>query len=70
MIGWLLADKQPLIVLYFESETVLKFYNLEDWSTRLEKHLTIEFLILADFFFTYMHGMFKSISFFVFFRDF
>ena len=30
---WLLADtrvrKQPIIALYFESETVIKFYNLE-----------------------------------------
>ena len=29
---WLLADtcpKQPIIALYFESETVHKFYNLE-----------------------------------------
>ena len=30
---WLLADtcvrKQPIVVLYFEFETVLKFYNLE-----------------------------------------
>ena len=30
---WLLADmcvrKQPIIALYFESETVLRFYNLE-----------------------------------------
>ena len=23
--------KQPIIVLYFESETVLKYYNLEAW---------------------------------------
>ena len=32
--GWLFADtcrKQPIIVLYFESETVLKFNNLEAW---------------------------------------
>ena len=26
---WLLADKQPIIALYFESENELKFYNLE-----------------------------------------
>ena len=25
------VHKQPIIVLYFESETVLKFYNLEAW---------------------------------------
>ena len=24
--------KQPIIALYFESETVLKFYNLGTWS--------------------------------------
>ena len=31
MIGCLqtCVRKQPIIVLYFESETVLKFYNLE-----------------------------------------
>ena len=32
---WLLADKQPIIELYFEFETVFKFYNLESslqWS--------------------------------------
>ena len=28
---WLLARKQPIIALYFESETVLRFYNLEAW---------------------------------------
>ena len=26
---WLLVRKQPIIALYFESETVIKFYNLE-----------------------------------------
>ena len=26
---WLLADKQPIIALYSESENELKFYNLE-----------------------------------------
>ena len=26
---WLLADKQPIIVLYFEFENELKFYNLQ-----------------------------------------
>ena len=26
---WLFADKQPIIALYFEFKTVLKFYNLE-----------------------------------------
>ena len=33
MIGRLriCVRKQPIIVLYFESETVLKFYNLEAW---------------------------------------
>ena len=33
MIGCLRTHvrKQPIIVLYFESETVLKFYNLEAW---------------------------------------
>ena len=33
MIGWLRTRvrKQPIIALYFESETVLKFYNLEVW---------------------------------------
>ena len=31
MIGclWTRVRKQPIIALYFESETVLKFYNLE-----------------------------------------
>ena len=31
MIGclWTRARKQPIVALYFESETVLKFYNLE-----------------------------------------
>ena len=31
MIGslWTRVGKQPIIALYFESETVLKFYNLE-----------------------------------------
>ena len=28
---WLLADKQPIIALYFEFENELKFYNLEAW---------------------------------------
>ena len=29
MIGCLRVRKQPIIVFYFEFETVLKFYNLE-----------------------------------------
>ena len=31
MIGcfWTCVSKQPIIALYYESETVLKFYNLE-----------------------------------------
>ena len=29
---WLLANKQPIIALYFEFENELKFYNLEAWS--------------------------------------
>ena len=29
-----LKIKQPIIAFYFESETVLKFYNLEAWFTR------------------------------------
>ena len=34
MIGclWTLVHKQPIIALYFESETELKFYSLEAWS--------------------------------------
>ena len=38
MIGCLRTrvPKQPIIVLYFESETVLKFYNLETWSQKLQ----------------------------------
>ena len=34
MIGCLRTrvSKQPIIVLYFESVTVLKFYNLEAWT--------------------------------------
>ena len=33
MIGCLQTRvrKQPIIALYFESETVIKFYNLEAW---------------------------------------
>ena len=33
MIGCLRTRvrKQPIIALYFESETVLKFYNLKAW---------------------------------------
>ena len=33
MIGWLRTRvrKQPIIALYFEFETVLKFDNLEAW---------------------------------------
>ena len=33
MIGclWTHVHKQPIIELYFESEIVLKFYNLEAW---------------------------------------
>ena len=39
MIGCLgtLVRKQPIIVLYFESETVLKFYNLVAWAMLLSK---------------------------------
>ena len=35
MIGclWTHVRKQPIIALYFEFETVLKFYNLEAWLT-------------------------------------
>ena len=35
MIGCLRTRvrKQPIIALYFESELVLKFYNLEAWAT-------------------------------------
>ena len=29
------VHKQPIIALYFEFETVLKFYNLETWSYSL-----------------------------------
>ena len=31
--GLEVSRKQPIIALYFESETVLKFYNLEAWVT-------------------------------------
>ena len=33
MISWLrtCVREQPIIVLYFEFETVLKFYNLKAW---------------------------------------
>ena len=36
MIGCLRTrvPKQPIIALYFESETVLEFYNLEAWTNR------------------------------------
>ena len=27
-----MIGKQPIIALYFKSETVLKFYNLDAWS--------------------------------------
>ena len=37
---WLLVDrcvrKQPIVALYFESKTVLKFYNLEAWALDTE----------------------------------
>ena len=32
--------KQPIIELYFESENVLKFYNLEAWSQN-PKHVFV-----------------------------
>ena len=43
---WLLADttcvrKQPIIALNFESETELKFYNLEAWSQTFQCFLTL-----------------------------
>ena len=28
---WMLADKQPIIVLYFDFDNELKFYNLGAW---------------------------------------
>ena len=28
----MIGHKQPIIALYFESESVLKFYNLEAWT--------------------------------------
>ena len=28
---WTRVHKQPIIALYFESETVLQFYNLDAW---------------------------------------
>ena len=31
------VHKQPVIALYFESETVLKFYNLGAWSSKSQK---------------------------------
>ena len=41
MIGWLRTRvrKQPIVALYFEFETVLKFYNL-DARDQLDKTLT------------------------------
>ena len=41
MIGCLRmrVRKQPIIALYFESENVLKFYNLEAWSGVIENDL-------------------------------
>ena len=40
MIGWLRprVRNQPIIALYFESENVLKFYNLEAWF-KSDEHL-------------------------------
>ena len=39
MIGWLRTRvrKQPIIMLYFESENELTFYNLEAWFLQLNK---------------------------------
>ena len=47
MIGCLRTRvrKQPIIVLYFESETVLKFYNLGKWFTLI---INNEFLDECD----------------------
>ena len=38
MIGWLRTRvrKQPIIALYFEFETVFKFYNLGAWLVGLK----------------------------------
>ena len=46
MIGCLRrrVRKQPIIALYFESETVLKFYNLKAWSGSKLFHTRIVFL--------------------------
>ena len=35
---WTLVHKQPIIALYFESETVLKFYSLEARSRGSDKN--------------------------------
>ena len=47
MIGclWTRVRKQPIIALYFESETVLKFYNLEARSLVKSAYQKINFLI-------------------------
>ena len=46
MIGclWTRVRKQPIIALYFESETVLKFYNLKAWHQQEDSILEIWYL--------------------------
>ena len=49
--------KQPIIALYFESETVLKFYNLEAWS-QIEKDVIIPGSILLCMLKTHLISLF------------
>ena len=44
MIGCSRVRKQPISVLYFESENELKFHNLEAWSVS-PKHIQFFFVI-------------------------
>ena len=48
MIGCLrtCVRKQPIIGLYFESETVLKFYNLEAWYMLIHEKACIVIAIM------------------------
>ena len=39
---WLLVCKQPIVVVYFEFENELKFYNLEAWSQCVPEELCKE----------------------------
>ena len=50
MIGCLRTRvrKQPIIALYFESELVLKFYNLEAWPLFISYPLVLSYVLGAQ----------------------